>query len=269
MSKKADEFGVPYPEHERAEWTEPKGGFLETRIAEVRGLRTYRRNIYRNPEITAAEASLATDAPDSVFEQLQAIADGVLQEAGEKTSLETLNALDDDRAPSGLPGLDLGSAALLIQRDDIAKKHGWLSREVTASHFLTVSRRLNQMFDLRDEATLNMLTAWADAWYWLRFEESGAHGLSIAGIKALDGRRAGPEAKAKAKAVREGMLREEFAKLDPRDQLWLDAACVELLAPLAQRFTSAKHAPYTAKTLRKEISRLKLVAKAKKVRAGL
>lgn len=263
MVKKTDDFGVPYPEHERAEWTAPEGGFLEKRIAEVRGLRSYRRNIYRDEKMTHVEASLGLDAPEAVFAQLKGQADTVLSEAGEKTYLETLETVPDSTAPSGMDGLDMGALALLIQRDDICEKYGFISREATASHFVTVTDRLGQTINLLDEKVLAVVTAWADAWYWLRFEESGGHGLALAGLKALEGRKAGPEAKAKTKSEKEAVIREEFAKLDPRDQWKLESAAFQMMAPLAKRFAEAKHPPYTLSTLKKEITRLKLVKEAK------
>lgn len=263
MAKKTDEYGVPYPEHERAEWTAPEGGYLEKRIAEVRGVRSYRRNIYRDEKMTHMEASLSLDAPEAVFAQLKGAADSVLADAGEKPYLDTLGTVPESTAPSGMEGLDMGALALLVQRDEICAKYGFISREATASHFITVTDRLGQTIDLLDEKVLAVVTAWADAWYWLRFEESGGHGLAVAGLKALEGRKAGPEAKAKTKSEKEAILRDEFAKLDPRDQWKLESAAFQMMAPLAKRFAEAKHSPYTLSTLKKEITRLKLVKDAK------
>lgn len=264
MTKKTDEFGVPEVPHERAEWDGPEGSALTKVIAEVRGIRTYRSEVYRNEDLTSLARKVGLDDPTTTFGLLKEMADTVLTDAGEKTYVETITSVPDSMAETGVPGINMGAAALLLQRDALQKKHGFLSREATAAHFVTLTDAVGLKFDLQDEETLALLTAWADAWYWLRFEETGAHGLTYTGMKALAGRQTGPAKKAKVKALASEMVRAEFAKLHPAAQRSLDAAVVEMLAPLADRLTEANLVPYKASTLRKELTALGLVRDARR-----
>ncbi|MGW9331578.1 hypothetical protein [Bosea sp. NPDC055594] len=204
--------------------------------------------------------------PGVVFAWLNQSADRVLKAAGEKTRDEVVASVRD-APPFGTPEAnEVYKLAFGQHLVEVTGRHGALSREATAARWMLMSDDITYSLRLFDDANhdlLERLIHWADAWYWLRFEESAAHYLAFSGLKSHQGRKAGPEARAKAKQARERIIREEFLNLHPASRLNLDAAVFDITTPLAARFAKAGYQPYTQNTLRRELSRLKLVNEAR------
>lgn len=264
---KDDDLEIPVIPHERL-WAPGKAGsVLKGRVVEVRGLRSMRKDIYHDAGWNAVEdASPDHNNPGMVFDWLNQSADRVLKAAGEKTRDEVV-ATVQDAPPFGTPEAnEVYKLAFGQNLVEVTGRHGALSREATAARWLLMSDDITYSLRLFDDANsdlLERLMHWADAWYWLRFEESAAHYLAFSGLKSHQGRKAGPEARAKAKQARERIIREEFANLHPGSQRTLDAALFDITTPLAARFAKAGYEPYTQGTLRKELTRLKLVKEAR------
>lgn len=260
-SQEDDDLNLPEIPHERTSHPGKPDSVLKAAHVERRGIRYHRQNEYYNPKLGLADRMMTGDDPAFIREWLIKRANAVLRKAGELDYFQVLDTVEDSKADVGVEGMDAGSVALHLNFANVIQRHGYLSRESNASRFLAMNDRVGSVIG-SDIEKWEVMMEWADAWYWLRFEESAAHYLAFSGIKALAGRQSSAPKRSFQKQQQHAVIREEFIRLKLAGQK-LDVVVADLMEPVNERFRHYGWKLYVTTTMRRAIASMKLVSNAK------
>jgi hypothetical protein len=231
----------------------PETGLRGT-VIEQRGIRATRTNVFDDPVLSIAELILQDRDPLSLFTILHEAAKNRLKAAGEP-SIDTVAGNKDEPALAS----QVVSQAVYDWLYGIMDRHGELSPVMIAARFLEIGDLLGSELKL-SHAKWTLIFAYCDAWHWLHFEERGEHDLAIAGYRAVQGRSAGPAAKAAVRKARDELIAIECLA-------WLNSdkgagvkepkrIAAGILAKVNDGFARQGWRPYKEEYLRKVVSRL-------------
>jgi len=259
-----DHLNLPEIPHERAEQPGRPHSVLKSAHIERKGIRYHQLNEYHDPALGSAlglvDRTMTGDDPAFIREWLIERANAVLRKAGELDYSQVLGTVEDSKAPTGVEGMDAGLVALFINFAKIIARRGYLSRESNAARFLALNDQVGSVIGPNVEKW-EVMMEWADAWYWLRLEESTAHYLAVEGAKAIAGRATSAPKRAEQKKIKLQFIAHAFAAYCEQQKrlrrpVNRTAAAGEILDIVNSQLAQFGWAPYTEQSLRILLSKL-------------
>jgi hypothetical protein len=202
--------------HSRSVVTAPNNSPLKETRYEIRGVRVYAREIFKDAALTIAAAKLQRSAADNYVSLFEA-ANKCLNDEGERDFLSVIDQIDNlKNETSAANHQELDDVSFAAWAGAVAERKGSLSTPAIAAEFLRASDHLHRRLP-EDPQLREAIYTLAQAWHWLAFEVEGDHELATQGLRSHMGLVKGPERKQQIAAVRKDIIEKKLSAW--RDQL--------------------------------------------------